>query len=189
LNPARTAVPAAIGQTYTFTLTDTKGAADFGIVDVLVDNFLDGRQSCYLAYIASSKTLLLIDDAGDAGGPFAGNMVLNGGAAIIQNSQCAVNGALSSVSAVGTTLSLALNIAFKSAGNRDRLGGRPRCRRRQQQHGLAGVGNGEYPTMKWEGRVRLRRLRRSTQSSDSQSKGVYPFDLAGGRAHSSHRVY
>ncbi|SPF52251.1 exported hypothetical protein [Candidatus Sulfopaludibacter sp. SbA4] len=32
--------------------------------------------ACYLAYAAASNSLLLVDDAGDAAGPFAGGMVL-----------------------------------------------------------------------------------------------------------------
>jgi len=90
------------------------------VVNLLVNNFIDGRGACYLAYVASTNTLLLVDDSGDAGGPFAGSMVLNGGAAAIQNSQCSVNGVGSSAAKSGNTLTLALNITFKSpfAGNR-----------------------------------------------------------------------
>jgi len=51
------------------------------VVNVLINNFLDGRQACYLAYVVSPGFLLLVDDAGDAGGPFAGS----------QNSQCAAS--------------------------------------------------------------------------------------------------
>ncbi|HYW43395.1 MAG TPA: FG-GAP-like repeat-containing protein [Bryobacteraceae bacterium] len=120
MSPARGAAAAGTAQTLTVTLSDGKGAADIGIVNILVNNFIDGRSACYLAYVASGKTLLLVDDAGDAGGPFAGSMVLNGSAGSIQNSQCSVSGAGSSVSLTGTVLSLTLNITFKAAltGNR-----------------------------------------------------------------------
>jgi len=85
---------------------------------VLVNNFIDGRQSCYLAYVAGMNSLLLVDDSGDAGGPFAGGMVLNGSAGTIQNSQCSISGAGSSAAMSGNTLTL--NITFKSGftGNR-----------------------------------------------------------------------
>jgi len=58
-------------------------------------------------------------DAGDAGGPFAGSMVLNGGGTI-QNSQCSVNGAGSSAVLSGNNLTLALNVTFQASftGNR-----------------------------------------------------------------------
>jgi len=92
-------------------LTDVKGAGDIGIVNLLVNNFIDGRQACYLAYVASSNTLLLVDDAGDAGGPFAGSMALNGARGPIQNGQCVI-GALSSAVLSGNTLTLTLNITF-----------------------------------------------------------------------------
>jgi len=102
-------------------LTDSKGAGDFGVVNVLVNNFIDGRQACYLAYVSSSNTLSLVDDAGDAGGPFAGSLSLNGGAATIQNSQCSVSGAGSSAMKSGNTLTLTLSIAFSAAFAGDRI--------------------------------------------------------------------
>jgi hypothetical protein len=120
LNPARAAMTSGAAQTLTATLTDGNGAGDFGVVNLLLNDFLDGKQACYLAYVASINTLVLVDDAGHADGPFAGSLVLNGGAGTIQNSQCSVSGAGSSVVKSGNTLRLALNIAFKSpfAGNR-----------------------------------------------------------------------
>jgi hypothetical protein len=61
-----------------------------------------------------TASLLLVDDAGDAGGPFAS------GATTIQNSQCSMNVAGSSFTKNGNTLTLSLNITFKPAfaGNR-----------------------------------------------------------------------
>jgi len=120
LAPARGMAVSGTAQTFTATLTDSQGAGDFGVVNLLVNNFIDGRQACYLAYAASTNSLLLVDDAGDAGGPFAGSMVLNGGAAAIQNSQCSVSAIGSSAAKNANTLTLTLNIAFKSpfAGNR-----------------------------------------------------------------------
>ena len=110
-------VAAAVGtpQVVTFTVTDTKGAGDFGVVNVLTNHFLDGRQACYIAYVASSNTLLLVNDLGLAGGPFAGSMVLNGGSGSIQNSQCSISAAGSSVTTNGNTLTMTLNMTFSSA--------------------------------------------------------------------------
>ncbi|SPF41845.1 hypothetical protein SBA4_280020 [Candidatus Sulfopaludibacter sp. SbA4] len=118
--PGRGAGPSATGQEFFVTLTDSKGTGDFGVVDVLINNFIDGRQACYLAYVAASGALILLDDPGDAAGPYAGSMALNGGAGSIQNSQCTVNGAGSAVSTVSNTLTLTLNVTFKAAfsGNR-----------------------------------------------------------------------
>ncbi|SPF42283.1 exported hypothetical protein [Candidatus Sulfopaludibacter sp. SbA4] len=105
---------------FTFTLTDSKGAGDLGIVNVLVNGSLDGRQACYLAYAVSTRTLYLVDDAGDGGSSFAGTMALNGSPGSIQNSQCQVGVTGPAVTASGNTLTLALNITFKAAfaGNR-----------------------------------------------------------------------
>ena len=52
------------------------------------NNFLDGRQACYLAYVVPSSTLYLVDDAGSRKGRTRGGP---GSPAWIQNSQCAVN--------------------------------------------------------------------------------------------------
>jgi len=130
--PARGAAPSGASQQMTFTFTDTKGTGDFGIGNVLINKFIDGRQACYLAYVAASNTLVLIDDAGDAGGPYAGSMVLNGGSGAIQNSQCMVSGAGSAVAFAPNTINVTLNITFQAsfrgnrvlyAGGRDSTGG------------------------------------------------------------------
>jgi len=120
LNQQRTAAAAGTSETLAFTLADTKTAADFRVIPVLISNFIDGRQACYLAYVASSNTLLLIDDAGDAAGPYAGTMPMTGGTVPISNSQCSVNPAGSSVAMSGNNLVLTLNITAKSgtAANR-----------------------------------------------------------------------
>jgi len=115
LGAARGAAAAGTPQTYTATLMDSKGVSDFGVVNLLVNNFIDGRIACYLAFAAASNTLLLVDDGGDAGGPFAGSLVLNGGAGTIQNSQCSVNGAGSAAVKSGNTLTLILNLTFQSS--------------------------------------------------------------------------
>jgi sugar lactone lactonase YvrE len=106
-------------QAFTFTFTDSGGWQDLGIVNVLFNNFIDGRSGCYIAYAVQSGTLYLVDDAGDAGGPFAGTMALPG-AGSVSNSQCTVNGSGSSVGGSGNTLTLTLNMSFKAAfaGNR-----------------------------------------------------------------------
>jgi hypothetical protein len=119
LAPGNTAAHAGTAQVLTATLTDNKGTSDFGVINFLINNFIDGRQACYLAYVASTNSLLLVDDAGDAGGPFAGSMVLNG-SGTIQNSQCSVTAAGSSVTTSGNKLTIAVNVTFKSGftGNR-----------------------------------------------------------------------
>jgi len=120
VSPVHGAAAAGTSGQFTFTLTDGKGTGDFGVVNVLVNNYIDGRGACYLAYVASSETLVLVDDAGDAGGPWAGSMVLNGGSGAIENSQCAVSGTGSTVGYAPGVMTLTLNLTFKGglSGNR-----------------------------------------------------------------------
>jgi len=120
VDPARSSKPGGQSQQYTFTFTDIKGSGDFGVLNVLINNSIDGRKACYLAYSTTTRMLYLIDDQGDAGGPFAGTMPLNGGSNGVSNSQCAVNGAGSAVSVSANTLTLTLNLTFTEAfaGNR-----------------------------------------------------------------------
>jgi streptogramin lyase len=119
LNPARGVATGGIPQPFRLTFTDTLGYTNLGVVNLLINDFIDGRRACYLAYAVGSNTLYLVNDAGDAGGPFAGQMVLNGTGSI-ENSQCRVIGAGSSAVGSALTLDLTLNVFFKGgfAGNR-----------------------------------------------------------------------
>jgi len=112
LAPERAVLGSGTAQTLIATLKDDKGAGDFGVVNVLVNNFIDGRQACYLAYVSTTNTLLLVDDAGDGGGPFAGSMMLNGSAGTIQNGQCSVNSVGSAAGKSDNALTLTLNVTF-----------------------------------------------------------------------------
>ena len=104
-------------QSYTFQFADTSGASDLTVVDVLINTSLDGRNACYLAYVASANTVYLLADLGN--GTYAGTLALNGSGSL-SNSQCTINGAGSSASSSGNTLTLTLNMSFSSgfSGNR-----------------------------------------------------------------------
>jgi len=103
------------GGQFTFTFSDSGGYQNLQVVDVLIANALDGRHACYVAFAPSSTggSVYLVDDAGDAGGPYQG-LVLPGGGSI-SNSQCTINGTGSSVSGSGNNLTLILNITFSGA--------------------------------------------------------------------------
>jgi hypothetical protein len=103
-------------QTFIFNFVDTKGYQDLGVVNVLINNALDGRQSCYLAYSRPAGVLFVVNDAGTG---LSAPLTL-GASGSAGNSQCAVNAAGSSVSSSGTTLTLTLNMSFSSTygGNR-----------------------------------------------------------------------
>lgn len=104
-------------QTFTFTFGDTNGAANLDVVNVLVNNFLDGRFACYIAYVRSINVLYLVDDPGTALLP---GLVLDGSAGAIGNSQCLIDGSGSSVQVNGNLMTLTLKIAFENgfAGNK-----------------------------------------------------------------------
>ncbi|SPF56460.1 conserved exported hypothetical protein [Candidatus Sulfopaludibacter sp. SbA4] len=95
--------------TYTFVYSDPRGYQDLGVVNILVNNFLDGRHACYLAYVVATNTLVLVDDAGDAGGPYAGSA----------NSQCAVT--LVSATGTGNNLTLILTITWTPSFAGDKI--------------------------------------------------------------------
>lgn len=115
--PAANQVSPASGtggsQVFTFTFSDPDGWQNLSVVNVLVNFWLDGRQACYLAYTPASGTLYLVDDAGNAGGPYQAMSLPGSG--LVSNSQCIVRGNNSSVTASGTTLTLTLNIEFRSS--------------------------------------------------------------------------
>jgi hypothetical protein len=105
-----------ISQPMSFTFTDPRGWQDLDVLNVLINNFLDGRSACYLAYSRSAGVLYLVSDAGTALSP---GLVLNGTSSI-SNSQCTVTSAGSSVSLTGNSLMLTLNLSFSPsfAGNK-----------------------------------------------------------------------
>jgi len=86
-------------------------------VNVLINNALDGRQACYLAYSRPFNTLYLVDDAGAV---LVGGMTMNGSGSIF-NSQCTISGAGSSATGSGNTLTLTLNVSFATAFAGQRL--------------------------------------------------------------------
>jgi hypothetical protein len=100
-----------VGQMFSFGFTDADGWQALGVLSVLINSTLDGSHACYFTYNAPANLLSLVDDAGDAGGPFAGSMPLNG-AGSIGNSQCTVNGSASYASQTGQSIYLTLNITF-----------------------------------------------------------------------------
>jgi hypothetical protein len=97
-----------LSQTFAFTFSDPNGHADIYSARVLIHPQVQGANSCYLYYTRTDNKLYLHDDAGST----LTAPVTPGSAGTIQNSQCAVNGAASSVLATGNTLTLNLSVAF-----------------------------------------------------------------------------
>ena len=101
---------------YFFTFSDASGISASNVMNILINNSLDGRRACYLAFIpavaGNSGTLYLVDDAGDSGGPYAALPLPGPGT--ISNSHCAIIGAGSSVSRIGNSLVLGLHLSFSN---------------------------------------------------------------------------
>ncbi|SPF37632.1 exported hypothetical protein [Candidatus Sulfopaludibacter sp. SbA4] len=93
----------------TTTFYDTNGWSNDGnVVDVLVNNSLNGSQACYLALSPSINTIYLLNDAGTA----IGGSITLPTSATTSNSQCTVNGVGTSFSISGNTLTLTVNLSF-----------------------------------------------------------------------------
>ncbi|MEZ5351836.1 MAG: hypothetical protein R2762_04315 [Bryobacteraceae bacterium] len=100
--------------------SDSNGFADLNILNLLINDAIDGRNACYIALIRSSATLVLVNDAGAAGGPFAGAITIPG-SGIVSNNQCSINAAGSSVTGSGSELTIALNVSFTGSFTGDRI--------------------------------------------------------------------
>ena len=76
------------------------------VVDVLINNFVDGRNACYMSVVppsASSGSVYMVDDAGD-GNYAAGSPLGLPSSGAVSNTHCTISGTGSSVSASGNTL-------------------------------------------------------------------------------------
>ena len=108
-------IPAAVsvspasgsGNTVVFSaqFTDTGGAAALSAVSLLVNSSAATGFACYVTY--AGGVLSLAND-----NPASGSQVVTFGGGAQQNSQCIVNGAGSSVSLVGSTLTLNISLTF-----------------------------------------------------------------------------
>ncbi len=95
--------------TYTAQYSHPSGASAFTTVSLLVSTSASTDIACYVTYTASTGKFILYNDFAATGS----TTVPTGGVA--QNSQCILNGAASSVSLAGTTLTLTLSLTFQQA--------------------------------------------------------------------------
>lgn len=103
------AVSSGAGQIYSFQFTHTRGYQSLGVVNILINTTLDGRQACYFAYSLPTNTLYIVADNGDAN-QISGR-VMNG-SGTVANSQCSVNLQNSSATGSGDVLTLTLDMSF-----------------------------------------------------------------------------
>ena len=97
-------------QTGTFTFTSNAGFADLGVLNVLINTALDGRNACYFAYVRSANIFYLVDDIGTGlVGPLT-----PGTAQTITNSQCSINGTGTTAVLSGNSVTLTVNYTMKT---------------------------------------------------------------------------
>ena len=99
---------------FTFIFNDADGSADLSVSNILINNFLDGRVGCYLAFDHQGQVLYLVNDTGSsiAGMPFDAN---GQGSGVLSNSQCSVDGlrtAINRNTGSPTRVSLVVGLTF-----------------------------------------------------------------------------
>lgn len=101
-----------ITQTFTLTARDANGVEDLNRIYFLVNSDTSvPLNTCHGFYERSSNSLFLFDDTLTTQGP----PLTPGAVGTLQNSQCIVNGATSSVTAAGTDLTLNLTLTRQGA--------------------------------------------------------------------------
>ncbi|MEZ5404058.1 MAG: chitobiase/beta-hexosaminidase C-terminal domain-containing protein [Bryobacteraceae bacterium] len=88
---------------------DPDGVANLEVLNVLINNALDGRSACYIAYTPADDMLYLVDDDGSTllGGIRANTQ------ATLSNSSCTLFADVSGSSGNGKTLFLVTHVVFK----------------------------------------------------------------------------
>ena len=109
VTPAASAQTPYYAATFTFSFADTLGWGNLGVVDILINNYLDGNRACYIAFNASQNVVYLVNDPGNA---LLTPLLLYSGS-YVGNSQCSINSVGSSVAASGNNLTLTLNLSFR----------------------------------------------------------------------------
>ena len=107
-------INSGLSQTFQFVTRDDDGVSDLTITNMLINNALDGRSACYLAFDHQSKILYLVNDAGTtiAGMPFDSQGY---GSGVLSNSQCSVDGTKTSIQSYGTQANLNIGLTFMAS--------------------------------------------------------------------------
>ena len=97
-------------QTFMLQFSDAAGAVDLTSVSVVFNSALSDVSACEVDYYRATNTLKLVTDSG---GQPSGSLTPGSGSQ--QNSQCILNGAASTVTTSGATLTLNLALTFQAA--------------------------------------------------------------------------
>ena len=100
-----------MNQVFQYVISDVNGYKYVGRADILIQSSVNGAGACYFWYYPNENSIWLWGDSGSA---WAGNTNL-GASTTIENSQCRLNAATSSVSGSGNTLTVNLSLTFKTA--------------------------------------------------------------------------
>jgi hypothetical protein len=100
-----------MSQTFSFLLSDSKGFAAISSSQIIVNNPISVANGCYVFFNRAQSLLYLNDNAGTA---WQGPITI-GQSTTLQNSQCTISAAGSSVSAAGNNLTLNVAITFTAA--------------------------------------------------------------------------
>ncbi|MEZ5355698.1 MAG: hypothetical protein R2762_23945 [Bryobacteraceae bacterium] len=111
--PSANIVQTGVTQVLTFEFSHPKGFTALDVVNVLINQYLDGSAACYVAYSQRYKVLYLVNDLGPKNGLSPGLTLGQTGS--VSNSQCRINSAGSSATGDGNTLTLKLNIEYLGA--------------------------------------------------------------------------
>ena len=103
-----------LSQVFPFIVQDEDGIGDLTVTNMLINNYLDGRGACYLAFDHVGKVLYLVNDAGTAiaGMPFD---AFGRGSGVLSNSQCSVDGTKTNAQSDTVQVTLNLGLSFTSA--------------------------------------------------------------------------
>jgi hypothetical protein len=97
-------------QKFTFRISDADGYQTVQQVDTVIDTAVGRTNSCRVEYWAPTRTLSLQSNENTTW-----SQAILGTATVLQNSQCSVNAASSTVYGSGSSLDLTLDITFASA--------------------------------------------------------------------------
>ena len=115
LSPVSPASGTGAAQTFTFTYTDTNGAADIKEAFTMINSLLsNGTNTCWFHYVRASNTIQLSYDNTPSTLTWQPALLL-GSAVTQQNSQCSINAALVKATTSDKSIVLAVPITFKSA--------------------------------------------------------------------------
>jgi hypothetical protein len=100
------------------TVSDPNGPNDLSVVDVLINDYLDGQNACYFAFVPSPNSsgyLYLVNDAGNG---YVGPPIALYSGQMLSNSQCTLLAAVDSRSGNTLTLTVQISCTYAFAGNR-----------------------------------------------------------------------